>query len=225
MSSFIMPIPKDIKNNLDEAKRYLGYKKQIISDEVEQLISDCNDELLSVVQAKCCYLLCDLEIDGANVKVGQYQVESSKLAKNLRDCKQAYIFVATIGQGLDRLVNRYNRLQPSKAVIIDALGSAYVEEVCDYICYQFEVMTNSNTKPRFSPGYGDLKLATNRQLLAILDTSRKIGVSIDEGDLMFPVKSVSAIVGISEKEKLSEQKCTNCSSECEYSMEVDDDGR
>ena len=50
--------------------------------------------------------------------------------------------------------------------------------------------------PRFSPGYGDLSLDTQKKLLSALDSQRKIGITLTESLLMLPTKSVSAIIGL-----------------------------
>lgn len=64
---------------------------------------------------------------------------------------------------------------------------------------------------RFSPGYGDLPLETQKTLIQVLDTHRKIGVSLTESCLMMPSKSVTAILGISDtKRDIRENKCDFC---------------
>ena len=57
-------------------------------------------------------------------------------------------------------------------------------------------------RPRFSPGYGDLPLALQADVFWALDCTSKIGVSLSESLIMSPQKSVTAIIGISEKEIL-----------------------
>jgi len=59
-----------------------------------------------------------------------------------------------------------------------------------------ELASGEGLVSRFSPGYGDLPLDYQRTLLSVLDTSRKIGVSLTDSLLMVPSKSVSAIVGV-----------------------------
>ena len=49
---------------------------------------------------------------------------------------------------------------------------------------------------RDSPGYGDFPLEAQREILVILDTPRKIGVSLTDSLLMVPSKSVSAVIGV-----------------------------
>ena len=52
---------------------------------------------------------------------------------------------------------------------------------------------------RYSPGYGDCPLALQSVFAAYLDTGRKIGLTVGSSGLLFPRKSVTAILGISQK--------------------------
>ena len=49
---------------------------------------------------------------------------------------------------------------------------------------------------RFSPGYGDLPLEMQREVCAVLNMPKEIGVSLTDTLLMTPSKSVTAIVGV-----------------------------
>ena len=52
------------------------------------------------------------------------------------------------------------------------------------------------SRPRFSCGYGDLPLSLQREIFPALQVTKNIGVTLTDGDLMMPTKSVTAIVGI-----------------------------
>ena len=54
------------------------------------------------------------------------------------------------------------------------------------------------TTSRFSPGYGDYPIRCQRDLLALLDAPRKIGVNLSSGGMMIPSKSISALIGLSD---------------------------
>ena len=49
---------------------------------------------------------------------------------------------------------------------------------------------------RFSPGYGDVPLSLQRDVLAVLDAQRKLGITLSDTFFMTPCKSVTAFVGI-----------------------------
>ena len=58
------------------------------------------------------------------------------------------------------------------------------------------VLAPAHLTERFSPGYGDLDMAVQKDLCLVLDTGRTIGVTLTESCMMVPVKSVTAIVGL-----------------------------
>jgi len=47
--------------------------------------------------------------------------------------------------------------------------------------------------PRRSPGYGEMPLALSREIIAKLDATKRIGVSVTESNLLVPSKSVTAV--------------------------------
>ena len=49
------------------------------------------------------------------------------------------------------------------------------------------------TNFRFCPGYGDLPLKTNADILAVLDAAKKIGLTVTESGLLLPVKSIVGV--------------------------------
>ena len=64
---------------------------------------------------------------------------------------------------------------------------------------------------RYSPGYGDLPLEVQGELLALLDAPRRVGLCATESHLLTPRKSVTAILGIAGG-KLEQKKrsCLGC---------------
>jgi len=197
-----------------EVLRYGGVKTA--DDTMTALIEQCITEALPQCQYKVCYSRLPVSVDGDAVTLGNVSVCSSKLSKTLRGCHEAVVFAATVGIGIDRLIAKYQTISPSKAVVMQALGAERIESLCDAFCRQLETPQS----PRFSPGYGDLPLDFQRELFAILDCPRKIGVSLTEGLLMSPSKSVTAIVGIGG-ETCQQHGCAYCeNTTCEFRRSV-----
>ena len=83
------------------------------------------------------------------------------------------------------------------ALILDACAGAAIENVCDNLCADIAAaVAPMYLTDRFSPGYGDLPLAQQFELCRVLDVSRRIGVTLSDGGLMIPQKSVTAVMGI-----------------------------
>ena len=146
---------------------------------------------------------------------------SKKLAQRLKDCDRAVVFAATVGLELDRLIARYGRLAPAKGLMLQALGSERIESLCDL----FEEKTakqyaGERIQPRFSPGYGDLSLETQREIFAMLECPKRIGLYLGESFQMSPSKSVTAVIGIGGKEG-TQAHCSACSQkDCTYRRET-----
>ena len=134
------------------------------------------------------------------VLVGDILMPSAALARNLAGCERAVLFAATVGSALDRLLARYARVSASTALFLQAVGAERIEALCDAFARDIEREAGS-LRPRFSPGYGDLPLETQRDIFALLDCPRKIGLTLTDSLLMSPVKSVTAVMGIEKGNK------------------------
>ena len=173
-----------------EILRYAGCKSA--DSEISALLKSCIDEVRDKLVYKVCYRTLPVSIDGDYCDFGAFGLCSENLAATLSGCKKVIIFAATIGVEIDRLIAKYGRISPSKAVIIQAIGAERIEALCNTFCADI----GKDTTPRFSPGYGDLPLDAQRQIFAILDCSRQIGLTLNDSLLMSPTKSVTAFIGI-----------------------------
>lgn len=180
--------------NIKEILRYAGCKDA--DEDIMTLVNECIDEARGSITYKVCYRELPVCINGDICDFGAFNVTSASLAKNLADCGNVIIFAATAGVGIDRLIAKYARISPSKALIMQAIGSERVEALCDAFCDDMAKEKNICLRPRFSPGYGDVCLEVQNDFFDILDCSRRIGISLNDSLLMSPSKSVTAFVGI-----------------------------
>ncbi len=177
--------------------RYMSANQ--VENALLDLIDECLEECLPHIKYYVCYLTTNIMNIGNSVVINNTTVYSEALSKVLCDCDKAVIFSATIGLGIDRLIAKYSRLSPSKALCMQAIGTERIEELCN-LFYSDIKKEFCNIKPRFSPGYGDLSLSLQKDITKMLDTSRNIGVMLNESLIMSPSKSVTAIIGIERKE-------------------------
>ena len=160
----------------------------------EELLAAVRAEVEDKLSYRVCWCELAVKVCGDECRLGSITLTSASLAKALEGCDRAVVFAATIGLELDRALIKYNRLDAAKALFLQALGAERVEALCDAFCAEFE-----GAKMRFSPGYGDLALDTQRALFALLDCPRKLGLTLNESLLMSPSKSVTAIMGLAAK--------------------------
>lgn len=160
-------------------------------DAQNAILNTCLDELLPSLTCRVVWAEYPVIRDSEGLDLGFARVNSSDLARNLRDCGRIILFAATVGIAPDRLSMKYSRISPVKSLYLEAAADERIEALCDTFCGEFR-----NTRPRFSPGYGDLALDLQKDIIAALDCPRKIGLTLNESLLMTPSKSVTAIMGI-----------------------------
>ena len=178
-----------------EILRYAGCRGA--ADEILPLADSCIDEVKNKLTYKTCYSRLDVKISGDLCDFGVFSCRSRSLALNLRDCRSAVLFAASVGFEIDRLITRYGRISPARALMLDAIGAERIEALCDAFCADIEREYNQRARPRFSPGYGDLPLEMQGDIFKILTPEKNIGLFLTDSMLMSPSKSVTAIVGLS----------------------------
>ncbi len=115
----------------------------------------------------------------------------------LREADTVILLVVTLGASFDALLRRTQARDVRRAVLLDALGSAYVESACDEAAIEVQIrFPEKFLTDRFSPGYGDLPLDVQPRLLDAADAMRVVGVTLTPSLLMLPQKSVTALIGV-----------------------------
>ncbi len=183
--------------NRKEILRYSGARGDF--DGSDKLIGECIKEATDRFSYKICYCEFDIKITDGKIDLGFMSISSEKLKNNLNGCEKIILFAATIGTEIDRLIKRYSTLSPAKALIFQAIGAERVEALCDLFCKEIKEdasLRGFDSKPRYSPGYGDLGIEIQKDFFGILDCPRRIGVSLSDSMLMTPSKSVTAIIGL-----------------------------
>ena len=180
--------------NKKEILRYADCKD--LSPKIEALLNECIEEAIQTLSYKVCYCILPINISGNTIDFGAFKVNSEKLAINLKNCESAIIFGATLGTDIDRIIMKYGKLSPTKALFFQAIGATMIETLCDEFCKDIKAELNVNLKPRFSPGYGDLDLSCQKNIFKLLNCSKNIGLTLNNSLLMSPTKSVTAFVGI-----------------------------
>lgn len=185
-----------------EILRYAGAKEA--SAALIALLDECDTLIKGQLSYRVAYAETPVLVTDEGLDLGFLTTSSRDLARALVGCDRAVVFGATVGLGLDRLVSRYTAVSATKGLLLDALGTAHVEALCDAFCTELAeryAREGAVLRPRYSPGYGDLPLSTQRAVFSALDLSRKIGITLNESLLMTPSKSVTAIVGVRSKKE------------------------
>jgi len=162
------------------------------------------DEIESALQEnikpKSVYAVYDCAVGSNTVELGVLTIASVSLAKHLKGSVRAVLLAATLGANADVLIRKYSVQNMEKAFIAQKASvkilEAYLDESVNNLSQTNEFKKLIPAR-RYSPGYGDFDIKYQKDILKILDAPR-IGLSLTEGFMLVPVKSVTAVIGFSE---------------------------
>ena len=187
--------PRFTTLNMNEILKYLGFRGQELTEEIAAQIRRCTDEVLAAATPRLTYRHAPLE-DGAVLGV---TFAGNDIPRMLEPCEDVVLFGATLGPGVERLMMRYEVVNAADSVIMDACASTAIENICNNFESDMRRTVEAEGRyltDRFSPGYGDLPISEQPRFFALLDMTRRIGVSLTPTTIMVPRKSVTAIMGI-----------------------------
>lgn len=183
-----------------EILRYLGYRGNEITEVVEENIKAAialSNKCIAVKYVWKPFTLLK-EKEGLTLEGSDMVLKGKSIARHLKKSTRIILFCVTIGSEFDREIQKQMVKNPSLGVILNACGIQAVEKAADAVQKEAEESLECKSGVRFSPGYGDLPLETQEDVMRILDAAKLCGVTINESFLMNPQKSVTAIAGLED---------------------------
>ncbi|MCI8513364.1 MAG: Vitamin B12 dependent methionine synthase activation subunit [Lachnospiraceae bacterium] len=208
-----------------EILRYLRMREEEADGGLLTKLRGLTEELAGMIRPKAVFHRCGCRVDETEVRFMDCRIRSLHLARHLKGCRELYLFAATLGPGPDRLAARYRVTDRAGMVMVQAAATAMIERFCGEEQAKLAAACREEglyVKPRFSPGYGDCSLDCQKEFFRRLDITRRIGVSLTEGKMMTPTKSVTAWIGITERDDCYAGKCGRCpNGDCEFREEIE----
>lgn len=189
-----------MKPDLNEALRYLGAGQA--DEALRARVSACAERLTRQVQPRYTWRVCSLQktAGGFLLPEADLLLTGSSAQTMLIQCDAAVLLACTLGAQFEALLRAEQTRDMAGAVILDACGSALVEASCDQAEQELaQRLPDRFLTDRFSPGYGDLPLSLQPKLCSALDTGRRLGLYVTEHFLLNPSKSVTAVIGLSDR--------------------------
>ena len=161
------------------------------------------------------YVIRDIELVTGNKVIIEYGVifESGVIARLLEKAVKVAVFVLTIDNYLEDAAARLARdglvLQ---SAVLDAIGSDAAERLADYVESQISEIAHNQgftISRRFSPGYCDWDVNQQKKVFEAMQGDYA-GVTLTDGCLMIPRKSISGIIGIGPIEIEKYNPCNTC---------------
>ena len=203
-----------------ETLRLLGMEKNAADAELSAKMTSLYGRLKAEAAPKSISRRFAVKVCGDRVDFGSFVIDSTSLAAVLANCQSAFLLAVTLGHSADRLISRLEKEDMSEAVIADALASAMADGLCDLEEMNIfaSIGAEEHMTMRFSPGYKDMPLEISAQIIEALDAGRKAGIGVTKSFMLAPIKSVTAVIGISNREEDRGRSCDVCaaSDSCLY---------
>ena len=129
----------------------------------------------------------------ASLKIGDIEIKSKNLIQNLGGAEEAYLLAVTLGVEVDRYLLRLGMMSGAERFVVDGYASALVEALADFA--EAEIFGDAPHCKRFSPGYGDVPIDIQGDILTALSAENLLGITLTDKKMMVPTKSITAVIG------------------------------
>ena len=210
-----------MKLELSEPLRYLGVRGQPEPALYAEL-SAVADRLARSVTPRYIWRAFPLSFreEGPTLEGLDLTLPGAMAARMLGGCAQAAVLICTLGAAFEALLRAEQARGMARAALLDACGSAWVEAGCDGAQAEISArFPGLHPTDRFSPGYGDLPLSLQRDICGALDAPRRLGVQVTDSLLLNPSKTVTAVIGLSDRPQPARIRgCAYCDlrENCQY---------
>ena len=141
-------------------------------------------------------------------------LKGESIKRHMQGCQNIFAMAVTLGSGVDGALREAQQGDLALGHLMDAAATALIESYAE--CAQETLRGIARQRglclsARFSPGYGDMPLSVQGQLLALLNAQRAIGLSLTPHSLMLPQKSITALCGLCQTPAKSGRGCSECS--------------
>lgn len=191
----------EIEPDFSEVFRYAGFAREKPSDsQMAELAQAAVTQVAENMNCRSVYTKFELQLlPDEVVSFADKKVKSHHLSRNLHDCHSLYLFAATLGPNVDKLIQKQARINPAMSVMMQAAGAMYIERYCDLLQEELraqEARENNLLRPRFSPGFGDVSLEVQKIFFELLQCQKNLALTLNDSLIMSPEKSVTAFIGL-----------------------------
>ena len=208
-----------------EMLRYLGYGGQSIDAELAERIDRVVSDLESSVHPRGVRQVFSVDASGLDAAgepcirlIGTtVELRGRDIYRHLKDAACCALLTCTLGMDSERKLRMLGSQHPLESAVYDAACSAYVEaavEEMDIAVKRDASASGLTGNWRFSCGYGDCPLDAQPAIVATLNATRLIGLTVTPTNLLLPSKSVTAMIGLFAGDAVhtadSRPTCTVC---------------
>lgn len=205
--------------SVDSILKEMGYRDNkpelYIVSQIEELLNG----LESTVNAQGAFGLYDGKLTEDTLLIASaIPMKTGKTINGLLKGSFSYaVFVATAGKEFEEFrIKTEKEDDILKTFLLDVIGSCIAEGAGDYLESEIEKeIKDLQHTNRFSPGYCGWPLTDQKKIFSLVDGAT-CGIELTDVCLMYPIKSISGIVGIGHEVKKKQYACDVCEMETCY---------
>lgn len=203
---------KDLVIDRQEIYRAMGYDESMPEPEILTMLEEVLAKTQRICKPRLFYRICNgevmsplhIEIGGVNFRPGKIITDS------LAGAELFCLFVVTAGCEFEEFRHSYKEAGDCvREFIADSVGSVLAEAcVADLEQRLDRELEVPHTYP-YSPGYCGWKVTEQHLLFGMLP-DRPCGIELTESSLMYPIKSISGVIGIGSQVERKPYGCAIC---------------
>jgi hypothetical protein len=210
--------------NQEEISSVLGYGDGPLPAPFDEYVKMALCDAKSLTDIRSAYRILDnviIDYKWYRLLAGKQEFNLGKAVCNeLRGAERLAFYVCTAGKTIsEKSASLLHGNDPVLGYVYDILGSIITEAAGDRMQSFLESETKINGDQltnRYSPGNCQWPVSDQQKLFSFFHENI-CGVSLTDSTLMYPVKSISGVIGIGKNVKYRECVCTLCSSKnCIY---------
>ncbi len=149
------------------------------------------------------------------------ELKGPLVVEHLAPAAEVIAILCTVGSGIESMTHNAFSTDPIYGLALDAVGSATVEALSVAACRHFELEAQAQgigSSVPLSPGMDDWPVGEGQPQLFELLPAQEIGVSLTDGCLMQPAKSLTLVLGIGPNVNAKGIVCDYCAvrNTCRY---------
>lgn len=150
---------------------------------------------------------------GYKIVGSEFVFSGEDVRSHLSGCHSVALLAVTLGKAVDDEIERLKSRDLALAHAVDAGGGLLAEQVCDEAETSLRARVERDgdrLTPRFSCGYGDFPLSAQSGILGLVAAFKTVGIVLNDDYMMYPSKSVTAVMGIGKTVFGMRFDCANC---------------
>lgn len=200
----------------------MGYKGQTPDPYILEVIDEVKREAAPLCHVQYMYQIVESRPQAGHTLCVQDQVFSlgKIISAYLTDTTHICLFVATAGVEFDNYLKRIKEGNDTvKEYVADSLGSVLAEACVNKVGTRIGQSGSLRQTLPYSPGYCGWNINEQSKFFRLFP-DKPCGITLNQSNLMLPVKSISGIIGLGENLIPQPYRCEICTNKNCYKRKI-----